>query len=343
MLNCSSFDFKVRVLHHLLFLVGLLLVINFALQIIIHSSAYLDSLLEGPSRLKENTSSLEAISHNNISSDAELAIIDGPTTTSSSSNDNQDSDDERPRNLHIAFLGDSVTRFQYASFVFYLHHGRHLKDSDRPNPLRESLLVENSHGELVVNFSEILLHPQEQCDCYRTYKWNPSQFTDNRYYLDTKRNNSVSFLLKYGKLEVHGHWPTAIVHEEHKMITEYEDPEWKGDWTTAIHHLAQLAPPPKYLIFNAGIHRHDLNNPQVRESIQQALNKTGIIGIFKLTTFGRGGLENGWKWKHHEEAMCEMLSGRCLDYTWTRNLPKRAYFDHIHLYVLRKIRPCQTS
>jgi hypothetical protein len=256
------------------------------------------------------------------------------------SSSSYNSDDARPRNLHVAFLGDSITRFQYMTFVFYLHHGRHLADRDRPNPLRDSPLIENAVGEKVFNFSNVILSPNEQCDCYRIAKWQPDLVFDNRYYIDASRNNSVSFILKYGSMNVQGHWSPSTVHDTHTLEFEYEKPRWEGNWTAAIHHLAQLTPPPKYLVFNAGIHPHDLNDPMVRLSIQQALDETGIIGIFKLTTFGRNGLENGRRWKYHEAAMCEMLKGRCIDYTWTRNLTRANFLDHIHLYVyLHSFRP----
>ena len=115
---------------------------------------------------------------------------------------------------------------------------------------------------------------------------------------------------------------------------------WNGNWSTAIYHLAALDPKPKYLVINAGAHKHDLNSPVVRAAIQKALNETGIIGIYKLTTFGRGGFEEGKRWKYHEKAMCELMDKRCLDYTWTRNLTKKSFTDHIHMYVNSRCSGC---
>jgi hypothetical protein len=67
-----------------------------------------------------------------------------------------------------------------------------ITDTDRPSPFAMRKNKEETH----IDFSEALLRPNEECDCYRPMAWLPLTFVDNRYYIDPQRNNSVTFLLK---------------------------------------------------------------------------------------------------------------------------------------------------
>jgi hypothetical protein len=42
---------------------------------------------------------------------------------------------------------------------------------------------------------------------------------------------------------------------------------------------------PEYLVFNAGLHHHDLHDPKVHRDIKEALRKANITGIYRTTTF----------------------------------------------------------
>jgi hypothetical protein len=79
------------------------------------------------------------------------------------------------------------------TLIYYLQYGRMVTEKDRPSPLTvRKPKKEETHFDV----SEVLLRPNEECDCYRTYDWLPLTFVDNRYYIDPQRNNSVTFLLK---------------------------------------------------------------------------------------------------------------------------------------------------
>jgi hypothetical protein len=106
---------------------------------------------------------------------------------------------------------------------------------------------------------------------------------------------------------------------------------WEGNWSVAIRHLSQLKPKPKYLIFTAGHHPHDLNSLETRQEIRQTLDETGIIGIYKFTTYKNGAYLPRMVRGGHEPLMCELMENRCINYKWTQNLTGADYLDHVHM------------
>ena len=237
----------------------------------------------------------------------------------------KDDDDGRPRNLHLAIIGDSVSRFQYIALVYYLHYGRHVTKNDKP----KRLTFKQTERNKVVNFTDVILTPQEECDCFRVRKWKPEAFVDNRYYYDPTRNNSVTFLLKYGSMEAHGHWEPADVHTSHELsYKEDTDYSWRGNWSVAFRHLAALQPKPKYVIFNAGHHRNGMYRKDVQVDIHDTLADLGLLGIYKRTTCQNG--KRRPRHVRHEAKMCERFE--CINYDWTcTQLTGQDYYDHVHL------------
>jgi hypothetical protein len=72
-------------------------------------------------------------------------------------------DDLRPQNLRIAFIGDSLTRFQYMSLVYYLKTGNwnaNFFDSHRFKGKNE-----------FIDYTIDAMQPNEHCDCYRGGDW----------------------------------------------------------------------------------------------------------------------------------------------------------------------------
>jgi hypothetical protein len=86
---------------------------------------------------------------------------------------------------------------------------------------------------------------------------------------------------------------------------------------------------PDYLLYNAGMWAHDLNDPHVQKSIKDALDDTGIKGIYKTTTFQRNN-RLGWRLGRHDDANCRLMP-YCLDLSWTRTIRgSKHYFDGKH-------------
>jgi hypothetical protein len=133
-----------------------------------------------------------------------------------------------------------------------------------------------------------------------------------------------------------GHWSHHEVHSKHNMSDVYIQPEWSYNWTSLItEHISKLTPKPKYLVFNAGVWSHDLGEAAVRDSIQQALNATNIVGIYKTTTFPRLKIPNPATYKEgrHDADVCKSMQNRCIDMSWTNNLT-----GHVHYVDKRHFR-----
>jgi hypothetical protein len=136
---------------------------------------------------------------------------------------------------------------------------------------------------------------------------------------------------RFGEIKTSGHWSPVEVHSKHNISEVYIPPDWSYDWASLItEHISKLKPKPKYLVFNAGRWPHDLGKAAVLESIEQALNATNIVGIYKTTTFGDK-FDNFTKHHGHDAHVCKLMQNRCVDMSWTKNLSGPAhYWDKVH-------------
>lgn len=194
-----------------------------------------------------------------------------------------------PSNLRIAFMGDSVTRYQYVSLAHYLRTSTWIQDEDRPNVLTNTGL---DGWQDFYNHSRNLI--QDNCNCYRgPGKINLQKSYENRYFADTLNNNFLTFIRKMGKAETHGHWDpeTVFSRDQPSMDVQQSNTsapfQWRhSSWSNSIReHVAKLEPKPELLVFNAGLWKgHDLNDPNVLISIREALDESGIRGIYQTTT-----------------------------------------------------------
>ena len=241
-------------------------------------------------------------------------------------------EDPRPRNLHFAMLGDSVSRFQYIALAHLLHYGSHIRNEDSPAKLSlKDKQLSPGPNDKFHDMHKILLHPNEQCDCYRPVEWTPDVFVDNRYYYDPIRNNSLTFLLKYGSLEAHGRWAPQEVHNPHDPSFEEGSYVWNGNWSVAFRHLDAIRPRPNYVIFNAGHHPNKMYDRAVQDDIAETLQELNLLGIYKYTTCKNGNLRS-WRNTGHEDAICARMEFRCINYNWTCALDRgEHYYDHVHL------------
>jgi hypothetical protein len=110
-----------------------------------------------------------------------------------------------------------------------------------------------------------------------------------------------------------------------------EDFKFLGNWSTVNReHVAKLQPKPEYLVFNAGLHHHDLNDPKVHRDIRDALREANITVIYRTTTFMR---DNNWKTQKspHDSMLCGKVFPLCVDFGWTSELTgKKDYSDDCH-------------
>jgi hypothetical protein len=263
----------------------------------------------------------------------DLDHIPTNNTTTNTTHDNHN----RPRNLNLAIVGDSISRHQHLSLVYYLHTGRWDPDS---------LYLHGGHPTYVEYLNSIreTLLPHQACNCHRpegNYKTSLrlSAIYENMYYHDPLHNNSITFLLKFGKFPAQGHWDPPTVYDpslHRSRATQPHTPArgplprytWRGNWTYVVrHYLAQLQPTPRYVVFNAGIWPHDLDRPETQTQLPLALHDQGMVGIYKTTTKKRN--DRTTTLETHDEWGCSNLE-HCLNLSWTGTLLPEDYTDEIH-------------
>ena len=274
------------------------------------------------------------------------------------------------KDLSIAFVGDSVTRYMYLSLVYYLRWGCWINDG---HPFLElmvsqkmqlktsteasltSMKADIPSGSAInisswneyLNYTNSLLYPNEQCDCYRnwdkTFNWN--RHVENRYYSDTQLNNHVTFFTKFGASNLHGHWNATHVFDlqpyQNRVVSFSKTPyAWHyNTWDGFVsQYVSKLSPKPKYLVFNSGFWTgHMLGNVAVLEKLRTSLQDSDIVGIYRTTTFRND--EQSYemymdsKWRQHDKKVCQLFP--CLNVSWTANLVNNDsnydyYLDSIH-------------
>ncbi|KAI2499396.1 hypothetical protein MHU86_15108 [Fragilaria crotonensis] len=233
------------------------------------------------------------------------------------------------RNLRLAFVGDSITRYQYISLVSYLHSGRWIENSDTPNPVKETDF--GSYQNFFAYVSQTVLEGTEACDCFRAAVFNPVEVFENRYYAEN--HNYVSVFLKLGGLAGQGHWEPGSVYGANRTRFEkksyFVPPTWRYNWQDLIlNHIAKLEPKPDFVVLNAGHWAHDLV-PEVFEAIRNVTDMVGIKAIYATTTKSISDRDSSLR--PHDVQGCEILE-YCLNRSWTANITKNYehYWDTKH-------------
>ena len=162
---------------------------------------------------------------------------------------------------------------------------------------------------------------------------------ENRYFADPERNNYATFIEIFGGYSPHGHWHPQDAYKPHELDFDklQNDPfVWRHDWPGLIrNYINKLEPKPEFLVFNEGLWiEHELGNEEIQQSIKDALEETGIIGIYKTTTLpninsGLAKRSAGVVFNRHDDAVCEKI-GICLDFSWTKDLGDEHYWDGVH-------------
>jgi hypothetical protein len=251
---------------------------------------------------------------------------------------NPNNNSSQIQNLHMSFVGDSLTRYQYLSFVNYLHTGRWIENDDVPNIIH---LMGGMSWNQSFFYAHELLHGNENCDCHRSDGHYVAAkcmhvICENRYYRHIERNNYISLIQKFGLFEAHGHWDPSQVYNSHHAVN-LTLPDVRGrafawrfqNWHDIItFHLAKLDPKPKIVLFNAGMWPHDLGNVSNVHAIRRALDEHGMVGIYKTTTKSK--TDNSTSIDPYEIKACEILH-HCLDMSWTGTLSNNSdYVDLKH-------------
>jgi hypothetical protein len=250
--------------------------------------------------------------------------LSGPTTEDAGIAHTMSLTRPRPRNLRLAFLGDSVTRYQYLSLAYFLRWGRwfdpdtiknHLVDA---HSFRHPYHPDQDWNEFFLQ-SNRLLYPAESCDCQRS---SSSQQEDEhawaverRYFYDPVHNNTLTYINLSGNethnpnplggyagrlhapdiftnFQAHVGLPSGLFNNnDYTSLSSSSsiaasNRSWDyPTWGQVIrHHVAALVPKPEIAILNAGLHAHNFGDPSVRRALVNALNASNITGIWKTTT-----------------------------------------------------------
>ena len=260
----------------------------------------------------------------NVSSEAFLPISPYQQSTSK----------HRLSNINLAFLGDSVTRYQYLSLVYFVHTGVWFKDREKLNIVNEWAFDDWNH---FFNYSTVIFDNQLKCDCYRPphYIRNMHLAYENRYYADPTNNVYLTFIQKWGHVDARGHLDPKVVYDEGTSAYSLElssnaEPLWVFNWTELIrNHIAKLHPKPNYLILNAGLWKNNFHDIAHLQNIRQALEDVNIVGIYKTTSRQRDD-RNPSPFENDLKA-CQVFQ-YCFEITnFTGSLTKDSYWDRTHL------------
>lgn len=122
-----------------------------------------------------------------------------------------------PNGLRLAFIGDSLTRYQVLSLMYYLHnHGQKWQpDSEQPNLVTQKTKAYKNDWNIYFNITSHVLGEasgKHKCDCYRGVT-DPARIFENRYFRDVKGNNYIYFLTKLGRAPSRGRWYVSFVQQ----------------------------------------------------------------------------------------------------------------------------------
>lgn len=248
-------------------------------------------------------------------------VLDG-TTSFEELQDVVNLDIPVPTNLNIAFMGDSLTRFQYLDLVYFLSHGgRWVQRDDSPN-----LVTKGSNWNAFFKFTNQVLKPYEECDCFRLQGTrNIPRSIENRYFYEKKRNNRVAFLNKFGDIPFKTQWNARNVFDSHPPL-KFRKPKYiyQGDWVDSIKNfVCKMRPKPSILIFNTGLHNHsELMDPRTQKEVVEVLRACRITSMYKTTT--------SRAMEVYEQQLCNQTD-LCYDISWTGPLvSKEHYGDRDH-------------
>jgi hypothetical protein len=123
--------------------------------------------------------------------------------------------------------------------------------------------------------------------------------------------------------------PTKIEDMPTTSIWQYDD------WDVCVReYIAKLNPKPTHVIFNAGIWNHNFNIPAYGRRMAAALNESGIVGIWKTTTYQGGGkvlvIGGGPRSNESDAILSHIFYPRVLDSRWTSKIKSQFYKDSFH-------------
>lgn len=241
--------------------------------------------------------------------------------------------------LHIAFFGDSVTRYQYIDLIHLLHTGKWTPERSGKDDRNNMMFEKTFESQLdMYNFQYDYFDKKEICDCYRADTDKGMDLDNiyvNRYYMDEERDNYVTYIARLGRHVSQGHWlspeirPGSELRLDYSNRTHVKPAVWKYDFGDVVRYIiGELNPQPRYLVINQGAWKRSAIKPWKFRQIQAALNETNITAIYKTTTKIWHDADED-QWRQHDKLGCQLFY--CLDLSWTARLnSSEEYFDEVH-------------
>ena len=240
--------------------------------------------------------------------------------------------------VHIALVGDSIMRYQYYSLVEYIMHS-YFWDNVTTLQYQKGSGSSNEY-DVGIQMNHNSYEPFEECDCF-TYKDAPEgnftkDYCENRYFLDSESNISISFHVFLGNLPSIGHWNPHEVHSRHSYdYNTTSAPSWIYGLSELIeHHISLLNPRPDWIVLNCGHWPNNFKSLPYREEVIRALHRAGIKWAWRTTTATRDGKPSVKRTTTAHIAsidrfMCRMASA-CVATHFTYDLSERAFVDNVH-------------
>ena len=263
------------------------------------------------------------------------------------------SPDHIPRNLNIAFLGDSVTRYLYVSLAYFLTTGTwiHPDWSRLPyNPTTAGLFPAGDRYNAYFEYANQLLGQNEFCDC------NRGAF-ESHYFYEPNRNNRLAMFMRGGTVPhiapFLGRVKSSTVWKNFTNLQGipfgFQDdrptPEaWQHyDWVDFIRQeLGTMDPRPDMVVLNAGLWKSTGFDEAYAHNVSQALQDIGIRpehAFWRTTTYIIPNHIAGNTTQHAfvgnrevDERMCRILGGTCIDMEFTSQWHRDQFSDYRHFF-----------
>lgn len=235
-------------------------------------------------------------------------------------------------NQHIVMMGDCLMRYQYLSLVYLLTTNTFLSPDVHPNILNE--LEFNGDWISFYDTSSKLFAPNEHCDCFRKphMKEGAKDVYENRYYFNTERNISISYLQYFGdRQQFSGHWQPSDGVSRHVYKapdTEYVEPKWvyHSIEKVLVNVASKLTPTPSVLVLNTGHWVHNWADAAHTKRVMGLAASLFDRVIYKTTNYNKDRRYSG----EHDSAACQHPGVECMDLSWTQHLPAHQYWDMLH-------------
>ena len=243
-----------------------------------------------------------------------------------------------PKNEHIVFMGDSLTRYQYLALCYSLHKKSEMSTSEFPSLVKER---EWKHWIPFLNGTTEKLKPNAKCDCHRSYA-RPvgSKTIENRYFWIEREKSpilNISFIQVLNPMKVLGQWKPGDDDSIRNRVNLHFSPLWNLSWEMVIKKIVgKLHPKPTVLILNSG-----LWNGEPNETFAKTLRDFGTHVaprvIWKTTTKIRTAGNSKWL---KTDLKARRVFNEIFDAAFlTRNLKESDYWDlrHFQPHVYNKL------